>query len=95
MPRDSQQAAQRATAYMSDSRVKHFWDLWRFGTRTFAQQLNIPIADAWDMFTFYKPHVRWRDAFPEPTFWMQNRDLKIGTPYSQQAMEQQLRPWLQ
>ncbi|UCF36996.1 MAG: hypothetical protein JSU96_19705 [Acidobacteriota bacterium] len=87
--------AQRASAYLRDPRVRHFWDLWKFGSRTFSKQLGIPELDAWDMFTFYKPHLTWGGSMPDPTFWMQNRGLKFGQPYSKDALEAQMKDWLQ
>lgn len=80
---------------MPDARVEHFWDLWKFGTRVYSQQLHLPENDAWDMFAFYSPDVIWRDSIPVPTFWMQNRALKVGDPYSKESLEQRLKPWLQ
>lgn len=94
MQRDSQSTAQRASVYMTDRRFEHFWDLWRYSSRTLSQQLNIPIGDAWDMFAFYEPRLAWDSGLPEPTMWMQNRNLKIGTPYDQAALEEELKAWL-
>jgi hypothetical protein len=91
---DNAITAQRATAYLSDHRVTDFWDLWRFGTRNYAKQLDIPLLDAWDMVVFYKPGLTWGAEPPEPTFWMQNRNLDHGTPFSTAALEEALKPWL-
>ena len=86
--------AQRATAYLSDHRVTDFWDLWKFSSRVYSEQMQIPITDAWDMYVFYAPGITWQDHAPKPTFWMQNRDLDHGTPFSKEAMEKALQPWL-
>jgi hypothetical protein len=94
MANDNRTLAQRASAYIADNRVRHFWDLWRFGSRTYAQQLKLPPLDAWDMYALYKPHLIWRDSIPLPTVWMQNRNLDIGTPYKQEALENELKKWL-
>lgn len=93
MQQDSRQTAQRAAVYMADSRARHYWDLWRYGSRTYAQQLPVPAQEAWDMMAFYKPRLVWREGLPEPTFWMQNRGLRVGTPYSKQALEEQMKEW--
>ena len=95
MQRDSQSTAQRASVYMPDRRVRHFWDLWRYSTRTLSTQLNIGVGDAWDMLAFYEPRLAWEDGLPKPTLWMQNRNLKVGTPYSQAALEEELKVWLE
>ena len=95
MQRDSQSTAQRASVYMPDPRVQHFWDLWRYTTRTLSAHLNIPFGDAWDMFAFFEPRLAWKEGLPEPTMWMQNRNLKVGIPYSQEALEEELKAWLE
>ena len=94
LAQDRLNLAQRASAYISDRRVRHFWDLWRFGSRTYSKQLNLPVTDAWDMFALYKPHLVWRDSIPAPTIWMQNRNLKVGTPYEKEGLENELKKWL-
>jgi len=91
---DNPVTSQRATAYLSDRRVRDFWDLWRFGTRAYSEQLNIPLLEAWDMVVFYKAGITWGETAPEPTFWMQNRNLDHGTPFSKEALEEALKPWL-
>ncbi len=94
MPGDTHYAASRATQYVSDPRAEHFWDLWKFGSRTFSQEFGIPENQAWDLFVFYKPHLVWRDGLPEPTFWMQARGLDVGEKYSEEGLEKALGPWL-
>lgn len=93
MATDNPMAAERATDYINDERVVHFWDLWRFGTRTYTDQLKLPVTDAWDMLAFYEPHLEWKEAPPVPTFWMQDRQLDMGTPYSKERLEQALESW--
>ena len=56
--------------------------------------MGIPTLEAWDMFAFYKPGLLWKDNLPEPTFWLQNRGLEKGTPYSKALLEQEMKPWL-
>lgn len=91
---DNKAAAQAATQYIPDSRVKHFWDLWRFASRLYTEQLGLPPEHAWDMWTFYKPQLAWTgETPPPPTFWMQNRALDIGEPYSKEALEKKLEAW--
>ena len=78
---------------MTDPRFEHYWDVWRFGSRVYTDQLGLPELDAWDMFTFYKPHLVWNESAPQPTFWMQNRNLSIGRPYKKEDLEAELRNW--
>jgi hypothetical protein len=95
MRRDTLDLAKRATGYLPDKRVRHFWDLWRFASRTYSEQMEIPEHQAWDMFVFYKPHLVWQEVIPEPTFWMQNRDLDSGIQYSQEDLEAGLKEWIE
>ncbi len=92
---DTQSTAHRASVYLSDKRVNHFWDLWKFGSRTYAKQLKIPENQAWDIFVFYKPYITWGDSPPEPTFFMQARNLDVGEHYTQDDLEARLRTWLE
>jgi hypothetical protein len=94
LQRDSRATAQRASLYMSDRRVHHFWDLWRFGTRVYSEQMSIPTRFAWDMLVFYKPHLMWRDNPPEPTLWLHG-SADYGPPYSKDALESGLKEWLE
>jgi hypothetical protein len=94
MQRDTLSLAKRATGYLPDSRVQHFWDLWRFASKSYEKQLKVPRGHAWDMFVFYKPHLVWQDSMPEPTFWLQNRSLEVGIPYSAEDLEEGLMEWI-
>jgi len=64
MKRDTLSLAQRATGYLPDKRVKHFWDLWKYASRTYEEQFKVPKGQAWDMFVFYKPHLVWQESMP-------------------------------
>ena len=88
---DSKAAAQRAASYVSDPRVHHYWDLWQFGSKTYAKEFNYPQYDAWDLFVGYQPGSTWHEKSPEPTFYLQNRNLDHGVPYSKQALEDELK----
>ena len=80
-----------ATAFLDDPRVEHFWDLWGFGLQNYTSQLRYPRGDtAWDIFVLYKPKVTWGVKPPDPTLWMQNRNMSHGTNYSQEFLEQEL-----
>ena len=71
--------------------MEHFWDLWRFGANSYTSQLNYPGGDlAWDIYLLYEPGPIWEGKPPDPTLWMQNRNLSHGTKYSQQLLEREL-----
>ncbi len=84
----------RSSAYMPGSRVVNFWDVWKFGTRTYAEQLGISTYDAWDLFAVYEPDTVWKDSAPPIITWFQNRGLDKGKTYTMEAMEDALKPWL-
>jgi len=94
MPYDTRGAALRATSYVPDKRVSHYWDLWKYGSRSLAEKLGIPEQETWDLFAFYRPNVSWKEATPEPTFWMQARGLKKGEEYSKAGLLSKLETWL-
>ena len=89
--RDSKGAAERATAYLSDPRTEHFWDLWTFGVRTYTQQFQYPQnKKAWDIFILYDADLTWGEKPPETAILMQHRDVEIGTKYNQKLLEKEL-----
>ncbi len=88
---DSQLAAQRAAALMPDSRVHHYWDLWSYANKHYAKEFDVPVSEAWDLLAVYKPYLSWSGSLPEPTFWMQRRGLKVGTPFDKDQLEAELR----
>ena len=91
---DNREQAMRASAYMPGRRVINFWDVWKFGSRTYAEQLALSPFDAWDLFAIYEPGTVWKDSPPPMLTWLQNRNLDTGKPYTMEAMEEALQPWL-
>ena len=91
---DNREQAMRSSAYMPGRRVTNFWDVWRFGTRNYAEQLKLEHYDAWDLFAVYEPGAVWKDTAPPIFTWFQNRGLDKGEPYSMEAIEEALLPWL-
>lgn len=94
MQTDTSAVTRRSMQYIRDERVAHYWDLWRWGYRTYMEDLDIPEFEAWDLFVFYEAGKTWGDSPPEPTFWMENRTVDYGPPYSREAMEKALLEWI-
>ena len=94
LQRDSRATAQRASLFMTDRRVRHYWDVWRFGTRVYSEQMNIPTRFAWDMMVLYRPQAMWRENAPEPVFWLHGSS-DFGPGYSKDALEAGLKEWLE
>jgi len=94
MQTDTSAVTRRSMQYIRDKRVSHYWDLWRWGYRTYMKNLNIPEFEAWDLFIFYEAGKKWGENPPDPTFWMENRTVEYGPPYSKEAMETELLKWI-
>jgi hypothetical protein len=94
MPGDNRMTAENAIRYLPDSRAQHFWDLWKFGSRNYSNQLGCPPEEAWDLFVLYKPHLAWRDSAPLPTLIMRARRISAGVPYSKDALETEIEKWI-
>ena len=92
---DNRHAAQTAATYVSDSRVEHFWDLWRFGSRVYSEQFNYPVHETWDLFVVYARNTVWREGAPQPFKFFQNRNLDHGTPYEKAKLEATLKELIQ
>jgi hypothetical protein len=86
--------ATKAAAYLPDPRVAHFWDIWKFTSRAYSPQFRILVEDAWGLLVLYPPGTRWEGEPPAPEFWMQSRQLRVGTPYSKRSFERRLQRWL-
>jgi hypothetical protein len=69
--------------------------MWKYGSRNLSPSLRIPVEQAWDMVVFYEPGAIWDEKAPKHSFWMQNRNLKNGTPYSRKGLERKLKKWME
>ncbi len=94
MQTDTSSITRRMMQYIRDERVDNYWDLWRWGYRTYTENLKIPEFEAWDLFIFYEAGKKWEGTPPVPTFWMENRTVEYGPPYSKEAMEAELLKWI-
>jgi hypothetical protein len=60
----------RASTFISDPRVSHYWDGSGLLVHAYSSVLGIG-RDAWDMFLVYGPQARWEGREPpRPDFWM-------------------------
>jgi hypothetical protein len=87
-------ARRAALTYLPDSRVTHFWDMWRFGSRAYSERLRLAVPSTWGVLLFFEPGALWESEAPQPAFWYQTRGLRAGTPYSRRGFERRLQPWL-
>ena len=68
---DNENAAQRATVLVSDTRARHYWA--PTDSTAWAFQAALPLVDefAWDVYLVYDRGVEWTGASPPaPTYYM-------------------------
>lgn len=88
-------ARRAAAAYLPDSRVVHFWDVWKFSSRAYTELLRVPVTEAWGLLLGFPPAQEWNEETPQPRFWFQSRNLKVGTRFSEKLLRMRLKPWLE
>lgn len=67
---DSESAARRAAARITDPRVRQYYDPNRMVAGDFAPLLIKPgKGQAWDVYLFFDKGVNWADSAPRPTQW--------------------------
>jgi len=65
-----EQDVRGATKYLSDRRVRHFWDGDGLLMKSYDRALSLG-EDAWDIYFLYGPDARWDGELPPvPSFWM-------------------------
>ena len=62
--------ARKATAFLADPRVRHFWTAEHAVARQLARPLALRAELAWDTFQLHAPGAVWRDAPPVPIYYM-------------------------
>jgi hypothetical protein len=70
MAGDRQEEAQRATAFLSDDRVKHYWAPDLEIANSFRDGIGLAEGPVWDVYLLYGPESIWQDAAPKPHFFM-------------------------
>lgn len=80
---DFEMTVGRATKYLPDERVSHFWDRDEELAKAYSQRLRLSDEQpAWDMYMVYDRDAEWNDAPPMPTYWMTKLDLEQGHPFN-------------
>ena len=69
---DGKFAVGRATKFLLDSRVKHFWDENAVLVRDFVPVLGLKDeGKAWDVYLLYDKDAQWTDTPPKPVYWQE------------------------
>ena len=80
LPSDGKFAVGRATKYLPDTRVSHFWDSDGVLVRDFAPVLGLePDDKAWDVYLLYDKSAEWGDTPPKPSFWQEQIGFSEAT----------------
>ncbi len=78
LPSDGEFAVGRATKYLPDNRVTHYWDGNGELVKSFAPVLGIK-GDAWDVYLLYDQDAEWKDTPPKPGFWQEQLGISDET----------------
>lgn len=77
LPSDGEFAVGRATKYLPDDRVTHYWDGEGELVKGYAPVLGVP--KAWDVYLVYDQRAEWTDAPPKPIFWQEQLGISDET----------------
>ena len=76
---DGEFAVGRATKYLPDDRVTHYWDENGELVKSFAPVLGLGDAPAWDVYLLYDGNAEWTNAPPKPIFWQEQLGISDET----------------
>ena len=80
----------RATKYLTDPRVKHYWDPKGELVRGYAPVLGLE-GDAWDIYLLYGREAAWGDAPPKPEFWQEQLGVSEATQFDPPKLAEAIR----
>ena len=68
---DMRLAVSRATTWLPDERVSHYWDAEGDLAKAYSRILGLPDArPAWDVYLLFDRNAEWTDQPPAPQDWM-------------------------
>jgi hypothetical protein len=70
LDKDTLDAAIPSVKFLSDPRIKHFYDDNKIVGITIADSVGWKGNVAWDIYLFYRPLEEWTETPPKPTYWM-------------------------
>lgn len=79
LPSDARLTVGRATKYLADDRVTHYWDGDAELVKGFAPVLGIDDGKAWDVYLLYDQDTEWIDSPPTPVFWQEQLGISEET----------------
>lgn len=69
----------RATKYLPDSRVTHYYDANGELVKGFAPVLGLDDGKAWDVYLLYDQNALWTGSPPKPNFWQEQLGISEET----------------
>ena len=76
---DAQLTGGRATKFLPDSRVTHYWDGEGELVKGFAPVLGLGDRPAWDVSLLYDKDAEWVEGPPKPIFWQEQLGISDAT----------------
>jgi hypothetical protein len=67
LDKETEADARRATTFIQDPRLTHFWTDSDGVAQQFKVALGLADADAWDTFLLFPPGTRWAEGAPRPS----------------------------
>lgn len=83
---DAQVTVGRATKFLPDSRVTHYWDSESELVNGFAPILGLGDRPAWDVYLLYDKDADWTDAPPKAVFWQEQLGISDETTLDTEKM---------
>ena len=73
---DMRLAVSRATTWLPDERVSHYWDAEGDLVNAYSRILGLPDSrPAWDVYLLFDGNAEWKDQPPAPQGWMHQLPL--------------------
>lgn len=76
---DAELTVGRATKFLPDSRVMHYWDGNGELVKGFAPVLGLGERPAWDVYLLYDRNAEWIGEPPKPVYWQEQLGISDET----------------
>lgn len=70
LDKETEADARRATTFIQDPRLTHFWTDSDGVAERFKVPLGLTTTDAWDTYLLFAPGTRWTEEAPRPSSFM-------------------------
>lgn len=87
---DAQVTVGRATKFLPDGRVKHYWGGESELIKGFTPVLGLGDGPAWDVYLLYDKDAEWTDSLPKPIFWQEQLGVSDETTLDVDKMKAEI-----